>query len=104
MPLAEAMASPAHIEPPQAGSLDGLETVLVVEDEAPLQMIYEYILKNAGFTVLHATDGQQALDFVRHEGKYAGRTATPISVLTTRMNVLNSLPISLSPICRATPL
>ena len=36
-------------------------TVLVVEDETALRVIYEYVLLPMGFEVLHAADGAQAL-------------------------------------------
>lgn len=38
---------------------------LVVEDEKPLRMIYEMVLKDIGFTIIHAADGQQALEVLR---------------------------------------
>lgn len=37
---------------------------LVVEDERTLEVIYRFILERAGFKVLFATDGQQALDIL----------------------------------------
>jgi CheY-like chemotaxis protein len=37
---------------------------LVVEDEAPLRTLYEIVLKGSGFHVLHAADGQQAINIL----------------------------------------
>jgi CheY-like chemotaxis protein len=37
---------------------------LVVEDEAPLRTLYEIVLKSIGFEVLHASDGQQAINIL----------------------------------------
>lgn len=37
---------------------------LVVEDEAPLRTLYEIVLKSVGFEVLHAADGQQAINIL----------------------------------------
>jgi len=38
---------------------------LVVEDEKPLRIIYEMVLKSIGFKILHAADGQQAIDVLQ---------------------------------------
>lgn len=37
---------------------------LVVEDEKTLEVIYRFILERAGFKVLFAMDGQQAIDIL----------------------------------------
>lgn len=34
---------------------------LIVEDEAALHMIYESVLRELGFDVIHATDGEEAI-------------------------------------------
>jgi CheY-like chemotaxis protein len=38
---------------------------LVVEDEKPLRTIYEMVLKEVGFKIIHAADGQQALEVLK---------------------------------------
>lgn len=38
---------------------------LVVEDEKPLRIIYEMVLKEIGFTIIHAADGQQAIEVLK---------------------------------------
>ena len=40
-------------------------TVLVVEDEAPLRVAVKKMLGNAGFTVLEAADGSEAVELLR---------------------------------------
>jgi len=45
----------------------GAETILVAEDDEPLQKLATLILENAGYTVLLASDGQEVLDvFAEH--------------------------------------
>ena len=39
--------------------------VLVVEDSADLRMLYAAILESAGYTVLEASHGQEALELIR---------------------------------------
>jgi two-component system, cell cycle sensor histidine kinase and response regulator CckA len=47
----------------------GTETILVVEDEEELRRLANRILGRAGFTVLTAADGEEALQMAkRHEG------------------------------------
>lgn len=40
---------------------------LVVEDEAPLRTLYDIVLKGLNFEVLHAADGQQAIDILEEQ-------------------------------------
>ncbi len=54
----------------------GTETILVVEDEPALRMVARKILENAGYTVLVASSGDEALTFFR-------RAVTPIHLLLT---------------------
>lgn len=37
---------------------------LVVEDEKSLRIIYEMVLKEIGFKIIHAADGEQALEIL----------------------------------------
>ena len=47
----------------------GTETILLVEDDVALQALTERMLKKAGYTVLAASDGEQAVEmFERGQG------------------------------------
>jgi len=54
----------------------GTETILVVEDESAIRMVARRILENAGYTVLVASSGEEALTCFR-------RAVTPIHLLLT---------------------
>jgi DNA-binding NtrC family response regulator len=45
-----------------------LETILVVEDEIPVQRLVSRILSKNGFNVLLASNGEEALGLVAHHG------------------------------------
>jgi len=60
-------ASGAHAEPPQPSD-GGHETVLVVEDQAQLRRATVYTLERAGYSVLAAADGIEALHLLRQHG------------------------------------
>jgi two-component system, cell cycle sensor histidine kinase and response regulator CckA len=54
---------------PSSAAVRGHETVLVVEDEGPLRLLAERILVRAGYHVLVAANGSQALDLIaKHRG------------------------------------
>ena len=42
-------------------------TILVVDDEAPILALLRYNLDKAGFRVIEATDGQEALTLIREQ-------------------------------------
>jgi CheY-like chemotaxis protein len=64
---AEPVSVPAPERPPELPR--GSETVLVLEDEEALRAIVREILEAAGYAVLEAADGAEALHVVqRHEG------------------------------------
>ncbi len=55
---------------PQSAAKSGHETVLIVEDEDGIRALTERILRNAGYTVLAAENGGEALAlFEKHAGK-----------------------------------
>ena len=47
----------------------GSETILLVDDEEMIRDLGARILKNAGYTVITASDGKEALDIYRRQGK-----------------------------------
>jgi two-component system cell cycle sensor histidine kinase/response regulator CckA len=67
------VAEPAAAPP---ASLQGLETVLLVEDEMEVRGVAQELLQSAGYTVLAASDGEEA---VRLCAQHAG----PIHLLLT---------------------
>ena len=65
LPEAEAPAhDPAH-RPADRSSSSGRETILVVEDEVPLRRLLGQILVRAGYTVVEAGGGREALEICR---------------------------------------
>ena len=67
-PCVEAPPTPAPR--PVAAPAVGTETVLLVEDEEGLQRLLQTVLTRAGYRVLSAANGQQALSLAEQE---AGR-------------------------------
>jgi PAS domain S-box-containing protein len=61
---------------PHQTVLRGTETILVVEDEPALRLVARKILENAGYTVLVASNGEEALTCFR-------RAVTPVHLLLT---------------------
>jgi len=65
-PLAEEAAAPALARPAQSEARGGSETVLVVEDDDQLRRSAKRVLEEAGYQVLTAADGLEALEALRH--------------------------------------
>jgi PAS domain S-box-containing protein len=61
---AQDVASTDRSDAPQRG---GEETILVVEDESALRSLIELILSEAGYRVLTAADGEEALELVNRD-------------------------------------
>jgi PAS domain S-box-containing protein len=65
-------------------SLRGTETVLLVEDAAPLRALYRQILEEKGYTVLEAADGERAIQVAE---QYQGNLSLLLSdVSLPKMN------------------
>lgn len=52
---------PPEPDPSGAGGLQGTETILVLEDEAPVRSLAARVLRSAGYQVLEAADGEEAM-------------------------------------------
>ncbi|MEX0781781.1 MAG: ATP-binding protein [Dehalococcoidia bacterium] len=69
LPRAEG-APAAAVDVPTVGVLQGNETVLLLEDEEPLLEVAARILERGGYTVLKATNGEEALQVeTAHSGR-----------------------------------
>ena len=73
LPRADA---PARVAPPVASPPRGGETILVIEDAAPLREMVQEILQEAGYAVLSAANANEALATA---GAHAGAIALVIS-------------------------
>lgn len=63
-------AEVAHVAAPRARHEPPNGTLLVVEDEAPVRALVHRILEDAGFRVIVAVDGNDALELAgRHQGR-----------------------------------
>jgi two-component system cell cycle sensor histidine kinase/response regulator CckA len=70
---------PAHL--PSQATPRGMETILLVEDEAALRNTTSMVLEHLGYTVLQTANGQEGLRVVReHQG-------SPISLVITDVNM-----------------
>jgi signal transduction histidine kinase/ActR/RegA family two-component response regulator len=71
LPVSEALASPrAVIEPPRVPAARGCGTVLVVDDERGVREVAQEILEAAGYAVLTARHGREALQvYDEHPGE-----------------------------------
>lgn len=58
------IAETAPVTPAQEGDLTGQGTVLLVEDEDAVRLFGSRALRNKGYDVLEATDGETALDII----------------------------------------
>ncbi|MCG6918123.1 MAG: transporter substrate-binding domain-containing protein [Deltaproteobacteria bacterium] len=59
-------------EEPLAAAQGGTETILLVDDEEPIRILGSQILKEFGYTVLTAADGESALQLFREENQRIG--------------------------------
>ena len=66
LPQVEGPARPASL-PQIVATKRGTETILVVEDEAGIRLVATRILRSAGYTVLTAADGDEALRLLERD-------------------------------------
>ena len=67
-PLAADSAHPAETAAESPDLPRGTETILVVEDEAPLRRAAARLVERLGYTVITASDGAEALAILQREG------------------------------------
>jgi CheY-like chemotaxis protein len=58
----------------------GSETILLVEDSAPLRALASELLANSGYTVLTAEDGEQAVQLAQEHKGYISLLLTDVSL------------------------
>ena len=69
LPRADAPIDPAEASRPSLASLDGTETILLVEDQEEVRTLTHKLLTARGYRVLIAASGAQAVDMAaRHRG------------------------------------
>jgi PAS domain S-box-containing protein len=65
------VGSPVHVVQPSTAGTNhiprGRETVLLVEDEESVRALSRYVLRDCGYAVLNATDGEDAIRLCEHE-------------------------------------
>jgi signal transduction histidine kinase/CheY-like chemotaxis protein len=66
LPQVEARTQSAHFQTIPGTSLRGVETLLVVEDEDSVRELAAEFLKSAGYQVITAKDGAEALQMAEH--------------------------------------
>ncbi|MEQ1833327.1 MAG: PAS domain S-box protein, partial [Candidatus Eisenbacteria bacterium] len=70
LPSAAALQPSPPTPSPPAGPARGHETVLLVEDEAPVRQLFKLALEGAGYRVLEGRDGHHALEVLAmHAGE-----------------------------------
>jgi CheY-like chemotaxis protein len=84
LPRYEGDAGDAIPRSSEVGLVRGTEAILLVEDEESLRRIAERILRTAGYSVVCAANGQEALDIVR-----AGRDAVDLLLTDVIMPGMN---------------
>ncbi len=68
LPRAEPMVAQQTSEPPSGKLLGGTETLLIVEDESASRLSMAALLIQAGYKVLQASNGQEALKIAQEYG------------------------------------
>lgn len=65
LPASDHSASDEHAHTEQTPVEGGTETILLAEDEEMIRILAETVLTNAGYRVLTAADGQEAIDLYK---------------------------------------
>ncbi len=65
LPLSSETRAPSSDPPAEPASLEGAESILVVEDELAIRRLLRKILEARGYRVVEASNGSEALDLVR---------------------------------------
>ncbi|MBV9773771.1 MAG: PAS domain S-box protein, partial [Gemmatimonadetes bacterium] len=68
LPRVNGGAEPGAREPAAAGSADGAETVLLVEDEPTVRLLARKVLQRSGYRVLEAENGAEAIRLFGEHG------------------------------------
>jgi CheY-like chemotaxis protein len=76
LPRVTELSEPLETAPPPASELHGTETILVVEDQAEVRKLIIKILRNYGYRVLEAANGEDAL-------LLCGRCPDPLPLMIT---------------------
>ena len=72
IPASTARGGALQMTPTEQKVIGGTETLLVVEDEAPLLKLMQHILESHGYKVLGCANGRQALDtWAKHKQRIA---------------------------------
>ncbi len=68
---------------------NGPMTLIIAEDDAGHASLVQRNLKRAGFVndMVHVRDGQEALDYIRGVGDFAGRTLNDYTLLLLDINM-----------------
>ncbi|HEU4395984.1 MAG TPA: response regulator, partial [Planctomycetota bacterium] len=74
LPPVEAVAAPPSKRPPSNPKSERDETILVVEDEWAVRSLVRHVLRDAGYTVIEASSGTEAIEI-------AGRSRDRIDLL-----------------------
>jgi len=69
---------PVQIKPVNGRSVGGSETILLVEDEQQVRTFAATTLRPKGYTVLEASNGEEALDLMRRHGGHLHMLVTDI--------------------------
>jgi two-component system, cell cycle sensor histidine kinase and response regulator CckA len=85
LPASADSGPPAEEKPNEPAVRGGTETILVVEDEAPVRDLVCSLLAGYGYTVLRAESGVKALDIWRQSGEQIDLVLTDL-VMPERLN------------------
>ena len=85
LPCSAATAEATEVQPAEPAVRGGTETILVVEDEAPLRELVCNVLSGHGYRILQAESGRRALEVWRESKDHIDLLLTDL-VMPDRMN------------------